>query len=114
MTEASIVSQRMIYELMISKEDKILNEQESKRESILKDIFSVMNVKKDLEKNCVNGTNDFESLKEKPEKLGDIVYVVEMNGVKRKRKEKIEEIKKLEEALECLEKKTKKKTKENS
>ena len=91
-----------------------MNEQESKRESILKDIFSVMNVKKDLEKNCVNGTNDFESLKEKPEKLGDIVYVVEMNGVKRKRKEKIEEIKKLEEALECLEKKTKKKTKENS
>ena len=87
-----------------------MNEQESKRESILKDIFSVMNVKKDLEKNCVNGTNDFESLKEKPEKLGDIVYVVEMNGVKRKRKEKIEEIKKLEEALECLEK-TKKKTK---
>ena len=86
-----------------------MNEQESKRESILKDIFSVMNVKKDLEKNCVNGTNDFESLKEKPEKLGDIVYVVEMNGVKRKRKEKIEEIKKLEEALECLEKKTKKK-----
>ena len=88
-----------------------MNEQESKRESILKDIFSVMNVKKDLEKNCVNGTNDFESLKEKPEKLGDIVYVVEMNGVKRKRKEKIEEIKKLEEALECLEKKTKKKNK---
>ena len=98
----------------MKREDKILNEQESKRESILKDIFSVMNVKKDLEKNCVNGTNDFESLKEKPEKLGDIVYVVEMNGVKRKRKEKIEEIKKLEEALECLEKKTKKKTKENS
>ena len=88
-----------------------MNEQESKRESILKDIFSVMNVKKDLEKNCVNGTNDFESLKEKPEKLGDIVYVVEMNGVKRKRKEKIEEIKKLEEALECLEKKNKKKNK---
>ena len=88
-----------------------MNEQDSKRESILKDIFSVMNVKKDLEKNCVNGTNDFESLKEKPEKLGDIVYVVEMNGVKRKRKEKIEEIKKLEEALECLEKKNKKKNK---
>ena len=91
-----------------------MNEQESKRESILKDIFSVMNVKKDLEKNCVNGTNDFESLKEKPEKLGDIVYVVEMNGVKRKRKEKIEEIKKLEEALENKKKKKKKKTKENS
>ena len=91
-----------------------MNEQESKRESILKDIFSVMNVKKDLEKNCVNGTNDFESLKEKTEKMGDIVYVVETNGLKRKRNEKIEEIKKLEEALECLEKKTKKKTKENS
>ena len=27
-----------------------MNEQDSKRESILKDIFSVMNVKKDLEK----------------------------------------------------------------
>ena len=78
-----------------------MNEQESKRESILKDIFSVMNVKKDLEKNCVNGTNDFESLKEKPEKLGDIVYVVEMNGVKRKKKKKKEKKKKLEEALKC-------------
>ena len=47
---------------------------------------------------------------EKTEKMGDIVYVVETNGLKRKRKEKIEEIKKLEEALECLEK-NKKKTK---
>ena len=45
---------------------------------------------------------------EKTEKMGDIVYVVETNGLKRKRKEKIEEIKKLEEALECLEKNKKK------
>ena len=67
-----------------------------------------MNVKKDLEKICASLTNDFESLMEKAEKLGDIAYVVEANGPKRKRSEKIEEIKKLEETLECLQKKEKK------
>ena len=51
--------------------------------------------------------NDFVSLMEKAEKLGDIAYVVEANGLKRKRSEKIEEVKKLEERLECLEKKKK-------
>ena len=66
-----------------------------------------MNVKKDLEKMCATLTNDFESLMEKAEKLGDIAYVVEANGLKRKRSEKREEIKKLEETLECLEKKKK-------
>ena len=45
---------------------------------------------------------------EKPEKLGDIAYVVEANGLKRKRSEKIEEIKKLEETLQYSEKKRKK------
>ena len=88
------------------RKDKILNEQR-KHESIQKDIFSVMNVKKDLEKMCATLTNDFESLMEKAEKLGDIAYVVEANGLKCKRSEKIEEIKKLEETLECLEKKKK-------
>ena len=88
------------------RKDKILNEQR-KHESIQKDIFSVMNVKKDLEKMCATLTNDFESLMEKAEKLGDIAYVVEANGLKRKRSEKREEIKKLEEPLECLEKKKK-------
>ena len=83
------------------RKDKILNEQR-KHESIQKDIFSVMNVKKDLEKMCATLTNDFESLMEKAEKLGDIAYVLEANGLKRKRSEKIEEIKKLEETLECL------------
>ena len=47
-------------------------------------------------------------LKVETETLGDIAYVVEANGLKRKRSEKIEEIKKLEETLECLEKKKKK------
>ena len=51
--------------------------------------------------------NDFVSLMEKAEKLGDIAYVVDINGLKRKRSEKIEEVKKLEERLECLEKKKK-------
>ena len=51
--------------------------------------------------------NDFVSLMEKAEKLGDIAYVVDTNGLKRKRSEKIEEVKKLEERLECLEKKKK-------
>ena len=51
---------------------------------------------------CATLTNDFESLMEKAEKLGDIAYVLETNGLKRKRSEKIEEIKKLEETLECL------------
>ena len=51
---------------------------------------------------------------EKPEKLEDIAYVVEANGLKRKRSEKIEEIKKLEETLQCLKKKEKKYLKENS
>ena len=91
------------------RKDKILNKQERKRESIQKDIVSVMNVKKDLEKIFATLTNDFESLMEKAEKLGDIAYVVEANGLKRKRSEKIEEIKKLEETLECLEKKKKRK-----
>ena len=36
-------------------------------------------------------------LKVETETLGDIAYVVEANGLKRKRSEKIEEIKKLEE-----------------
>ena len=84
-----------------------MNEQERKHGSIQKDIFSVMNVQKDLEKICATLTNDFESLMEKVEKLGDIAYVVEANGLKCKRSEKIEEIKKLEETLECLEKKKK-------
>ena len=84
------------------KKDKILNEQERKHESIQKDIVSAMNVKKDLEKIYVTLTNDFESLIEKAEKLGDIAYFVEANDLKRKRSEKIEEIKKLEETLECL------------
>ena len=70
------------------RKDKILNEQERKRESIQKDIVSVMNVKKDLEKICATLTNDFESLMEKAEKLGDIAYIVEGNGLKRKRSEK--------------------------
>ena len=70
-----------------------------------KDIVSMMNVKKDLEKICATLTNGFESLMEKAEKLGDIAYVVEVNGLKRKRSEKIEEIKNLEGTLECLEKK---------
>ena len=90
------------------RKDKILIEQERKRESIQKDIVSVINVKKDLEKICATLTNDFESLMEKAEKLGDIAYVIEVNGLKRKRSEKTEEIKKLEETLECLEKKKKK------
>ena len=51
--------------------------------------------------------NNFVSLMEKAEKLGDIAYVVDTNGLKRKRSEKIEEVKKLEERLECLEKKKK-------
>ena len=117
MTEASIVAQHMIYDHIISKKktlsmtkgllqsvggargrydenlnekrkDKILNEQERKRESIQKDIVSVMNVKKDLEKICATLTNNFESLMEKAEKLGDIAYIVEGNGLKRKRSEK--------------------------
>ena len=90
------------------RKDKILIEQERKRESIQKDIVSVINVKKDLEKIGATLTNDFESLIEKAEKLGDIAYVIEVNGLKRKRSEKTEEIKKLEETLECLEKKKKK------
>ena len=90
------------------RKDKILIEQERKRESIQKDIVSVINVKKDLEKIGAALTNDFESLIEKAEKLGDIAYVIEVNGLKRKRSEKTEEIKKLEETLECLEKKKKK------
>ena len=123
MAEASIVSQHMISDHMISKglqpqtlsltkgllqsvraarsqydedlnekrKDKILNEQERKCESIQKDVFSVVNVKKYLEK------------------LGDIAYVIEVNDLICKRSLKIEEIKKLEETLECLEKKRKKK-----
>ena len=90
------------------RKDKILIEQERKRESIQKDIVSVINVKKDLEKIGATLTNDFESLIEKAEKLGDIAYVIEVNGLKRKRSEKTEEIKKLEETLECLEKNKKK------
>ena len=96
------------------RKDRILNVQKRKRESVQGDIVSVMNVWKDLEKICASLTNDFESLMEKPEKLGDIAYVVEANGLKRKRSEKIEEIKKLEETLQCLEKKEKKYLKENS
>ena len=71
------------------RKDKILNEQERKHGSIQKDIFSVTNVQKDLEKICATLTNDFESLMEKAEKLGDIAYVVEANGLKCKRSEKI-------------------------
>ena len=52
-----------------------------------KTFFSVINVKKDLEKIYATLTNDFESLTEKAEKLGDITYVVEANGLKRKRSE---------------------------
>ena len=66
-----------------------------------------MNVKKDLEETHATLTNDFASLMEKAEKLGDIAYVVEVNGLKCKRSEKIEEIKKLEETLESLGKKKK-------
>ena len=95
------------------RKNKIFNEQERKRESIQKDIVSVMNVTKDLEKVCATLTNDFESLMEKAEKLGHIAYVVEANGLKRKRSKKIEEIKMLKESLECLEKKKKKYLKEN-
>ena len=65
------------------------------------------NVKIDLEIFFATLANDFVSLMEKTEKLGDIAYVVEVNGLKRKRSEKIEEVKKLEERLECLEKKKK-------
>ena len=65
------------------------------------------NVKIDLENFFATLANDFVSLMEKTEKLGDIAYVVEVNGLKRKRSEKIEEVKKLEERLECLEKKKK-------
>ena len=49
---------------------KILNEQERKLESIQKDIVSVMNVKKDLEKICAALTNDVESLMEKSRNSG--------------------------------------------
>ena len=66
-----------------------------------------MNVKKDLEEIHATLTNDFASQMEKAEKLGDIAYVVEANGLKCKRSEKIEEIKKLEETLESLGKKKK-------
>ena len=66
-----------------------------------------MNVKKDLEEIHATLTNDSASLMEKAEKLGDIAYVVEANGLKCKRSEKIEEIKKLEETLESLGKKKK-------
>ena len=66
-----------------------------------------MNVKKDLEEIHATLTNDFASLMEKAEKLGDIAYVVEANGLKCKRSEKIEEIKKLEGTLESLGKKKK-------
>ena len=89
------------------RKDKILSEQERKRESIQKETVSVMNVKKDLQKICATLTNNFESSMEKAEKLGGITYFVEANGLKRKRSEKIEEIKNLEETLECLEKKKK-------
>ena len=86
-----------------------MNEQERKYESIQKDVVSMMNVKKVLEKIHATLTNDFESLMEKAEKLGDIAYVVQGNGINCERSEKIQEIKKLEETLECLEKKKKKK-----
>ena len=66
-----------------------------------------MNVKKDLEEIHATLTNDFASLMEKAEKLGDIAYVVEANDLKCKRSKKIEEIKKSEETLESLEKKKK-------
>ena len=52
------------------------------------------NVKIDLENFFATLANDFVSLMEKTEKLGDIAYVVEVNGLKRKRSEKIEEVKK--------------------
>ena len=39
--------------------DKIQNEQERKHESIQKDIVSVMNVEKDIEKICATPANDF-------------------------------------------------------
>ena len=66
-----------------NRKDKILNEQERKQ-PIRKDIVSVINVKKGLEKICATLTKDFESLVERAEKLGDIAYVVEVNGLKRK------------------------------
>ena len=72
-----------------------MNEQERKCESVQKGIASVMNVKKELEKICATLTKDFESLMEKAEKLGgSIAYVVEANGLKSKKSEKIEESKK--------------------
>ena len=89
---------------------KILNEEDRKLESIQKDIVSVMNVKKDLQKICATLTNNFESLMEKAEKLEEFAYVVEASNLKRKGSEKMEEIKNLEETLECLKRKEKKNT----
>ena len=61
-------------------------------------------LEKDLEKICATLTNHFESLMEKPEKMGDTAYIAKANGLKCRRSEKKkEEKKKLEEILECLE-----------
>ena len=56
-----------------------MNEQERKRVLIQKNIASVMNVKKDLEKITATLTNDFESLMEKAKKLGEETLLILLN-----------------------------------
>ena len=73
-----------------------------------------MNVKKDLEEIHATLTNDFASLMEKAEKLGDIAYVVEANGLKCKRSEKNRGNKKVGRNTGIFRKKEKKYLKEDS